>query len=408
MSELAIAAYENGIEGLTRLSDLTTPILTPPQAPFRPYAELNDLGNMTKLGVGWPSAEWRFPVLEVAELIQLRGFCPNASAPVYITTIDDIGTYQIYLATMVWPDDPPIIQAGQVKDLVIRFEGLEKMDMFQYQVLVADGEATTPIFTFGAGAPAAVVDWGDGTAMSAVTSGVTLNHVYTAGGSYDIKLIAPNQSTYLLEIDISEDKVLSVLSPIQGFQSLEVFYLYDNAAWSQDIGNWQLPPAMQDFEIYAYDVVAVTGDISHWVLPASLGTLFLDYLQVTGNVSLWVLPANLEYLSVLGTALSGNIGNWIFPATFYIYYGGQVSLSGVPILSNMIVFNAASINNCGLSQAEVDLWLSRLVAVSGSITYEFPGVILIDNAAPSNLGWADLDTLVAAGWTVTCSGEHPA
>jgi hypothetical protein len=76
---------------------------------------------------------------------------------------------------------------------------------FAYRVTVTDGEATTPQYTFGAGAPAAVVDWGDGAARSAVTSGAELSHTYTAGGTYIVKLIALDQETYLTEVDISND-----------------------------------------------------------------------------------------------------------------------------------------------------------------------------------------------------------
>jgi hypothetical protein len=128
MNELAIAAYDDGINALTALSELIVPILSPPQAPFKPYAELEDLGDVTKLGIGWPSAEWRFPVLQVDELAQLREYCPEASAEVYISTIDDVGVYHSYLAVMVWPEEPPIIRAGQVTDLVIRFDRLEEQE----------------------------------------------------------------------------------------------------------------------------------------------------------------------------------------------------------------------------------------------------------------------------------------
>jgi PKD repeat protein len=79
---------------------------------------------------------------------------------------------------------------------------------FAYTVLVTDGQATTPKFTFGAGAPAATVSFGDGTAPEAVTSGVEMTHTYTTGGTYTVKLLMTNQNYYLTQVDISSDYVV--------------------------------------------------------------------------------------------------------------------------------------------------------------------------------------------------------
>jgi len=124
MSEFSIAVYADGQGGLDLLSALTVPVPWP-QASYRMYAETQDLADLTKIGVGWPSAEWRFPVLTLAQRHQLREFCATASARVYIRTIDDEGEYADYLAVMVWPEEDPAIRAGFVLDLVIRFEALE-------------------------------------------------------------------------------------------------------------------------------------------------------------------------------------------------------------------------------------------------------------------------------------------
>lgn len=79
---------------------------------------------------------------------------------------------------------------------------------FTYQVTVTAAQATTPKFTFAAGAPAAVMSWGDGSALEAVTSDVELNHAYAVGGTYTVMLIAPNQAQYLTQVDISADYVV--------------------------------------------------------------------------------------------------------------------------------------------------------------------------------------------------------
>ena len=122
MSELAIAAYDDGVAGLTTFDDLTTSILSPPQAPFKPFAEYADLGDITKLGTGAASAEWTFPVIQIDEAAQLAKFCPNGCALVYIRTPDQLGTYHTYLASMVWPIDSPVIKAGQMENLTIHYD----------------------------------------------------------------------------------------------------------------------------------------------------------------------------------------------------------------------------------------------------------------------------------------------
>jgi PKD repeat protein len=79
---------------------------------------------------------------------------------------------------------------------------------FTYQVLVTNGQATTPKFTFGAGAPATTVYFGDGTAPEAVTSGVEMSHAYAVGGTYTVGLAMTNQEIWLTQIDLSSDYVV--------------------------------------------------------------------------------------------------------------------------------------------------------------------------------------------------------
>ena len=124
--ELAIAEYEDGVAGLTALADLTVPVLSPPQAPFKPYAEYADLGDGTKLGNGGASSEWIFPIIQVDEAAQLAEFCPNGCALVYFSTPDHLGQYHTYLASMVWPIESPVIKAGQMENLIIHYDIIEE------------------------------------------------------------------------------------------------------------------------------------------------------------------------------------------------------------------------------------------------------------------------------------------
>ena len=93
---------------------------------------------------------------------------------------------------------------------------------YAYQVTVTDGQATTPKYTFAEGAPTAFVNFGDGTASEAVTSGVELTHTYTTGGIYTVRLILAKQETYLTQVDISSDYVSGLLwaTALSRFRSL--------------------------------------------------------------------------------------------------------------------------------------------------------------------------------------------
>jgi len=228
-----------------------------------------------------------------------------------------------------------------------------KKNYFRYQVTVTAGQATTPKFTFGAGAPAAVVDWGDGTAQSAVTSGVELNHAYTVGGTYTVTLIAPNQAKYLTQIDIGSDKVSQVLTPIHKFPKLTYYQLNNNSAWVQNI--------------------------SGWVMPPSIVYLWLRVCPLIGDISGWVVPASQLYFWVHST-----------------------SLSGCPNLDSMVSIQQIRADDTALIQASVDLYLSRCVANEGDTTFATPTLNLGGtNQAPSAAGLLDKATLVAAGWIVT-------
>lgn len=120
-----IATQAAGTAGLTLLASLTT-ALPDPQAYYRLYLDVEELGDKTRLGTGAPWAEWRFPLLTIAERNQLRTFCASASVRVYITTIgDDQATLHNYLAVMIWPQDEPPAKGGYITDLIIRFEDLQ-------------------------------------------------------------------------------------------------------------------------------------------------------------------------------------------------------------------------------------------------------------------------------------------
>ena len=125
---------------------------------------------------------------------------------------------------------------------------------FTYQVTVTAAQATTPKFTFASGAPTAQINWGDGSAYEAVTSAVELTHTYTVAGTYIVQLLMPNQEKWLTQIDISSDKLSKVITPIQAFRNLTLFYAYSNTAWAQNISGWVLPASLKYFYVHSTSV----------------------------------------------------------------------------------------------------------------------------------------------------------
>ena len=89
------------------------------------------------VGDGRPMATWRFDVLTQTELNALRAYLISGntylmSAPVYIKTRLDDGTFSTFSAIMHWPEDVeskriPASAGGVYQDVEIRFTGLEQV-----------------------------------------------------------------------------------------------------------------------------------------------------------------------------------------------------------------------------------------------------------------------------------------
>ena len=123
MSEFKIAALAGGVAGLALLSALTAPVPDPVSF-WRDYQEQTELGNLTVRGLGYPSADWLFPRLTVAERTQLKTFCAGASAVVYIRTLNHAGSYANYKAVLVWPQEERC-RAGFFFETTLHLQRLE-------------------------------------------------------------------------------------------------------------------------------------------------------------------------------------------------------------------------------------------------------------------------------------------
>lgn len=87
----------------TNLESLTVPVNPPNARPVEAsqFLETADGGMRSQ---GFPWTRWDFDTLSQAMVNQLRTFCPNQSANVYITTLLLDGTYATYSAVMWWPN----------------------------------------------------------------------------------------------------------------------------------------------------------------------------------------------------------------------------------------------------------------------------------------------------------------
>jgi len=282
---------------------------------------------------------------------------------------------------------------------------------FTYEVTVTAGQATTPKFTFTTNVYNKLVDWGDGTIRSVVTTDVELSHTYAIAGKYRITFLMPHQDTLLTQIDVNSDKLSKILTPIQAFRKLTTFNASTNSAWIQNISGWVLPASLVNFYIYSTSVsgdisgwvlpaslvnfyiysTSVSGDISGWVLPASLVNFYAHATSVSGDISGWVLPASLTTFAIHTTSVSGDISGWVLPASLIYFYIYSTSVNNAPIFTSVVALLDFRYQACALPQATVDLIVSRIYARRASFTAIAPFAnVGGTNAAPSGT-YADED-----------------
>lgn len=82
------------------------PAIDVPIPDYLRWNESIDLGNALARGQGRPSCTWTWTNIDTAVFATLQGYCPGKSARVYIRTINNLrlGTYQSYIAAMLWTD----------------------------------------------------------------------------------------------------------------------------------------------------------------------------------------------------------------------------------------------------------------------------------------------------------------
>jgi hypothetical protein len=224
----------------------------------------------------------------------------------------------------------------------------------------------------------ALVSWGDG-ATSTITDGNTgaTAHEYATAGAYKLTLTGFSYVTYF--------NVAS--QPLSG-----------------DVGSWVLPNALTYISLFG---TSFTGNVGGWVLPSTLEQMaFTSVSGITGDVSGWVLPSVIINMYFANTGITGDVSAWVLPANQQLLRLDGTTCSGTPDISNNTAIRTYYMNDCALTQANVDAIIDSVYARRAAFTYATPTLRLHGtNAAPSATPQVDtyIPTLEGLGWTVNVS-----
>ena len=122
-------AFEIGFEEVTtNLEELEVPVI-PPKSSFMPFSSTQKAADGTVVGVGSPTAVWRWGTLKRAQREMLRTFCPQASSSVFIVTYtkEAFDIPQKFRATMIWPVKEEEVDASRRVDFEITFTNLVRI-----------------------------------------------------------------------------------------------------------------------------------------------------------------------------------------------------------------------------------------------------------------------------------------
>lgn len=92
-----------------------------PRASTIDFAQKVNVGNGTRLGLGWQVQTWRWSVLSEDMWTNLRAY---ANTLVYVTTRNNAGTFATYTCLFIFPEEEPEHQAGRVLEAEIELRNL--------------------------------------------------------------------------------------------------------------------------------------------------------------------------------------------------------------------------------------------------------------------------------------------
>lgn len=133
---MSLTQYMIGASLMTMVNVDTIVGMHLPRGSFRLYPMVYVGADGRTVGDGRPTASWRFDVLTQSELNGLRAYLVSGStylmsAPVYIRTRLDDGSFATFAAIMHWPEDIASKRvpagAGVYQDVEIQFTALEQV-----------------------------------------------------------------------------------------------------------------------------------------------------------------------------------------------------------------------------------------------------------------------------------------
>lgn len=113
----------SGSASMVNVETLASNTMPAPKARYRTYSRPLELGDGTRRGAGWATAEWRWGFLTAAQRDALRAYCSGASATAYIRTRNEAQAYAYLTGVMVWPEEEQR-DAGRCLDFAIQFRAL--------------------------------------------------------------------------------------------------------------------------------------------------------------------------------------------------------------------------------------------------------------------------------------------
>lgn len=166
---------------------------------------------------------------------------------------------------------------------------------------------------------------------------------------------------------------------------LEWFDIHDTHL-SGDISHFALPATLKYLWCWSMLAGSLTGDISGWTLPAG----FLELRasgngSMTGDLSGWSLPSSMTYLTLAQCGTTGSTSGWTLPAGMAYFDVSATTMTGTPALAaGTHAMDYYNVQNCGLSQANVDAIISSIYARRANFGSTSPELLIGGtNAAPS-------------------------
>lgn len=117
------SSYKIGSGTTTGNFFLLSTVAIEPESQFKEGATSVKLADGSTRWLGYPVATWHYGYLTQAQWDALKAYCTEASASVYIATMDNNGDYIVYSAIMNMPDEYTI-RATRYMDVTIQFSHL--------------------------------------------------------------------------------------------------------------------------------------------------------------------------------------------------------------------------------------------------------------------------------------------